>query len=469
MEQNLKSINQEWLTRTTGDPFADTGGYAIEYLFERMPEKNIFELIEYTTKLYVYDWESKLHAFFLNSKMTQAAFDSTRKIGEVKKYYTELADEKNGIDGYCRLSGQKTKLFPAGRDNSILSGSGTLINFHHFFQQGIMLSKEMLIRMHFVPLGTILLQGKGAIFKSNDNALTKYFVGKNVKDNLHRIASGSNEKGVIKSEFKNPANALFAFIDDAIPKVKLHKELDGQISLSLFHFTNFGASPEVKLYQIPARVFAFYTFCTQGRYRKDWSFFVRSHYYNSKNKGAVYNEKTEQIEITKKESIETIGYNDYQIWTNWVYHKLLSGESLLKQFLRWSKTHEINLSIIEKYQVKIRFMKKQTIEKIKELADFIIKDKDENAIKKNIKALDGAKNSYLLRRFILKNIIVKNHQEGNSETIVTLDEYVDFLFPDGNSWQEVRDMLLIAIYQKMHEHKLSIAIEIIEEEVNETL
>ena len=32
-----------------------------------------------------------------------------------------------------------------------------------------------------------------------------------------------------------------------------------------------------------------------------------------------------------------------------------------------------------------------------------------------------------------------------------LDEYISYLFPDGSYWGEVRDMLLIYIYEKLHD------------------
>ncbi|MBN1181312.1 MAG: hypothetical protein JXB49_03425 [Bacteroidales bacterium] len=31
MKQNIKTIDYEWLTKTSGDPFADIGGDVIEY------------------------------------------------------------------------------------------------------------------------------------------------------------------------------------------------------------------------------------------------------------------------------------------------------------------------------------------------------------------------------------------------------------------------------------------------------
>ena len=87
MKQTYKTIDYEWLTRPTGDPFADAGGFAIEYLSEKFPEKDILELIDYITKIYVEKWGGKLDAFFLNSKITNNAFKGNKKIEETKKYF----------------------------------------------------------------------------------------------------------------------------------------------------------------------------------------------------------------------------------------------------------------------------------------------------------------------------------------------------------------------------------------------
>ena len=101
--------------------------------------------------------------------------------------------------------------------------------------------------------------------------------------------------------------------------------------------------------------------------------------------------------------------------------------------------------------------------KIKELATFLVREEDADKIKKRIKALDGAKNASALRRFVLKDIVAANYVSGNDSPIVTLDEYVNYLFPDGSYWAEIRDLLLIAIYQELHER------DIISEELKDEL
>jgi CRISPR-associated protein Cst1 len=463
MKKTYKTIDYDWLTRPTGDPFADTGGYVIQYLSDLYPNKDIDELIEYVTKIYVKDWEAKLNTFFLNSKITQPAFKGNRKINETIKYLDSIIKETAITEtGNCRITGRSVKLFNAGRDNMIMSGSGTFINFHHYFESGLKLSKEAIIRMHFVPFGSLLLSGKVAILKSNDEALSYFFVKNNIKDNLASIRNGLNE-GVIKSEFKNPANALFDFVQKVISQISTYKSLEGKASLSLYHFTNFGASPEIQIYHLPATVFLFYSYCNKINYKQDWLNFIRSHYFNSKNKGAVYDRKEETFKVEKKGEIESIIYDEYKTWTNRVYNKLLSGQSILPEFYRWSKNgYKLHFDIIRIYQQNIRNMKKETIDKLLELADFIINDRSEDEIKKLISKLNGASKAHELRRFLL-SLISENYNKDNEKPLITVKDYTDYLFSDSGNTGELRDVLLIAIYQKMHE--LNLKVEIPEEAI----
>ena len=99
-------------------------------------------------------------------------------------------------------------------------------------------------------------------------------------------------------------------------------------------------------------------------------------------------------------------------------------------------------------------MKKETIDKIEQMADYIIYSNDEIGIGKAIKKLDGVRNSYDLRRFVLKDIVERYYEDGNEEAIVTVKDYAEYLFPDTDSWRETRDVLIIALYERLHKmHK----------------
>lgn len=454
MKKNIKGIDYEWLVKSTGDPFADAGGFAIEYLFEKFPNIDIEELIEYITKIYVNKWQGKLNAFFLNSKITQPAFQGSKKIDETLKYFDRLIKETEPYEiGYCRITGQETKLFYSGRDNSIMTGSGTLINFHHNFQKGIALSKEAIIRIHFVPFACQQLQGKIGLMQSSNQNLSRFFVRSTVDKNLHEIGLGISE-GVTKSELNRPVNAIFNFVNDALSQLN-DLVLDSSIpSLTLYHFTNFGATPDIKLYQLHSKVFLFYRTCTQIKFRDDWQNFIRSNYYDSQNKGVKYDVSNGQFILSNAKELVTIEYNEYKQWYNRIFQKLILEESLLTDFLRWIKLHKFNFTIVSIYQQHIRGMKKETINKIKELASFLVREEDADKIKKRIKTLDGAKNASMLRRFLLKDVVNANYTGGNKYTILTIEEYLNYLFPDGSYWAEIRDLLLIAIYQELHEKGL---------------
>ena len=470
---NNDKLEIEYLTKVTGDPFADTGGLVIKYLWSlpQLKDKDILGLIDYAANIYVNRWGGKLHAFFLNSKITQPAFKGQQKIDEALKYYRGLIEETEKYQpGYCRISGRKSNLFPAGRDNHILSGSGTFINFHHNFEAGLFLSKEILIRMFFVPFGLLQLSDKVAMLSSNYEKVTEFFVERNCNQNLQALSSGTAE-GLLRSEFNNPANALFSFADSYLSshlKTILESADDelfnlADVTLNLYHFTNFGASPEVVIHILDSRVFKFYAFCNRIKIRKEWNKFLRGNYRNSKHKGALFSE--DNAEWSSKN--EMIGYEEYKIWKNNVLDNLLVGKSILGNILKWNILHPFPFIIVEKYQTIIKNMEKRTVDKIRQIADFIVSDRATDFITKSIKRLNSEKTPHGLRQFIVK-LNSENYQRQAKSPLVTVQDYAEYLFPDGGNWREVRDVLLIAIYEKLHESNIVVEAPILEDEEIET-
>jgi len=475
MKQTYKTIDYEWLTRPTGDPFADAGGFVIEYLSEKFPEKDIFELIRYVTiDNYISTWKGKLHSFYHGSKITNPAIktDEARIEGSLKLFENIITEKEPSEPGFCRICGRETKLFSLGRESLMLAGSGGFINFHHFFDTGLKLSKEVVIRMFFMPLGTILLQGNIALLYSNNIEAVKLWIRDNCSKNIARIGKNLNSEdaaGALKSEFTKIPNALFAFIDRLLTRTP---NINKDTSLTLYHSSNFITKSELHIYSLSSTVFRFYLTCLQPIYKEDWQKFVRSHYFDSKHKGAKYNIQSDNFEMVKSKIEETIEYEEYRQWFNVIYHKLLNGENIRPEILRWSRKHPFNFKIVETYQQKIIGMKQETINKIKELATFLVREEDADKIKKRIKALDGAKNASALRRFFLKDVVVQNYAEGHKEPIIKLEDYLNYLFPDGSYWAEIRDLLLIAIYQELHERnliseELKIELETESESINE--
>lgn len=453
----MEDIDLEWLTKTTGDPFVDVGGHVIKLLweYENNTEKDILKTIEFVTKIYVNKWNGKLHPFFLNSTITQPSFKGNRKIEETLKFYGKIINNKsNYIEDICRFTGRKTKLFLCGRDNSILTGSQTFTNFHHAFEPGLYISKEILIRYFFVPLGVEYLGDKLAVISSNFENISYQYSANNFKKNIDRISTGISEN-ILKSDHSYPSNALFEFSSYCIKEIKNIENA----SLDFYHFTNFGASPDINIYSLPASIFSFYRFCNQAKYKEYWNRFINFNYHNSKFKEYEYNQQKDKFEHKKNRAKDPISNEDFKIWKNKILEKLLNDQSILRDIRRWSIKNKFPFEIVEFYQGVIRNMEKKTIEKIKEISEFVVNDSDESKIANFIKKLDGARKGFELRRLLLK-LVRDNYHEGNEQPLITLEDYVHYLFPDGAIWSEIRDLLIISIYQRLHDKKLSLDIEL---------
>lgn len=450
------NIDENALFCVTGDPFADAGGYALKELMTQFPDKGILGLIMLATHIYVDEWDAKINPYFLNSKITQPAFDAEKKKSETRSYFEGML---NGAlpsrKGYCRITGRYADLYPAGRDNTVLSGSGKFVNFHHTFAPGMMLSKEVLIRYHFLPLASEYVLDKISVISSSSASVAELYARRCCARILSDVGENQSS-GILRSHSRSTGTAIFRFLDDLFTKYRD----DGKgHSITMYHFTNFGASPDVQIYTLPSKVFLFYRVCCNAVYREEWNDFVARYYKTGDYKNISFDVSSGSYVASNI----YIKENEYQYWRNVVYDNLLSGISILRMILQYSRKSVFDLNLLKNYLINIRNMKKETVEKIYQIADFIMQAYDESDMKNIIRSLDGVKNSYLLRRFLLHNVITKNYSQGN-DMIVSVEDYVDYLFPDTSSWIEVRDVLLIAIYQRLHERHTEIEVDVIEDD-----
>lgn len=439
-------INDSWLFQRTGDPFADTGAWVLEVFQKEHPDDDILKLIERVAKIYVNYWDAKINPFFLNSTITQPAFKGERKIRETLEYFINLLEETGEPkEGYCRILGQQTRLFPAGRNNHILSGSGTFINYHHAFEEGILLSKEVLIRIFFVPLGAIFVGNRVAVINSNRTEIEKLFVRNIVRENLKRIGSGNTE-GVLKSLYPNPANAIFEFVKDCISDYDIPE--DEEVEVNLYHFTNFGASPEISLYTFSARLFRFYRKILKSDFKVNWLRFIRSHY---RSKEVVYKENEDLFVIESKKEATSVSEEKVKSLFNDIYHKLLNEKDILSSMAAWCHRQYLQqrpfkfFHIASLYQTFLKDMKKETLEKIERIADIVVNNEKRN---RWLNQLRRVQSDWKFRNFLI-DIIEDNNNRNSREPVITLKEYVEYFQADGVYSRQIRDLMLISIYEKL--------------------
>jgi len=98
----------------------------------------------------------------------------------------------------------------------------------------------------------------------------------------------------------------------------------------------------------------------------------------------------------------------------------------------------------------VRGMNKQRIEKIKKLADRIAECIEKSGDKNRVNALQSAKDLVSFRNQL--RLIFRDWQkQGQAEPLITFDEYIEIVIPgDYAGWTEVRDLIVIRLYEKLH-------------------
>ena len=316
--------------------------------------------------------------------------------------------------------------------------------------------------MFFVPLGSIQLLGRVAIMQSNNDEIITYFVDDNVHENKRKIGTGSSE-GINTWSHKSLSSALFDFAQEWLIEAK-DLPAKSNVELNLYHFTNFGASPEIALYNFSSSLFKFLSRMNSHTYESEWRSFVNSHF---RKKGAEYINESDSFAVTAKKKTETIGYQGFKNWYNPIYDSLLNKRSILKPILKRvaKQRRSFNFEIVKHYQIQLRDMNQKTLTVIERIADFVLNDT--NSLKKKVNSLRKPQKAFLFRK-ALRKLEEENLDKQNSDTLFSLEEYAIELFPDGTYWQEIQDLLLIAIYQKMHEQKIWFDETIVDDATEET-
>ncbi|AEX84725.1 CRISPR-associated protein (Cas_CXXC_CXXC) [Marinitoga piezophila KA3] len=437
----------------TGDPFVDAGGVVLEYLKNQFPEKNIIDLIDFAAEIFIYKWNGKIDSLQLNSNIThnskRGSLEKQKKAKEnVKKYFENILNSGSFSDasGYCRICGKKGKNFKVGRETFPLSGSGKFVNFHHGHENGILLCNDCITKLFFLPLAVLQMRKNLALLHVHSEKIKEYWIEKVIKKNLDNYSKNISE-GILKSKLNNPKNALFEMASELINEFEAKNEY-----LQLFYFTNFGANPNCEIYILPNPVFRFISkvlrYC-----RKDWFVFIKRYYKVSK---ATWDYTTFEW-VSEKEGKITKDY--YQDEKNMVIEYLLEGKSLigiLKKFYRenFLKKKEVSSLILDYYLKEVKNMDLKQIELIKRLGKSIIEiSRKENNFKKYLTMIEGANKAFQLRAIII-TLIKKHYINGEEKPLITLDEYVNYLFPDGQYWSEIRDILLIYLYELLHEENI---------------
>lgn len=418
---------------------------------EAVPKESVEDKIRFATDIYVDHWKGKLHSFFLHSKITtiHASKKPERQRKDTLEYYLGVArgEKKPFSQSYCRICAQKGPLFESGRDNYPLVGSGEFVNFHHFHETGLLICKDCLVRIYFAPLGVLEAGGNLIVLQLQSDYMRELWREEVIQKNLDKASRGSSE-GLLKSNLLRAQNALFHFAGRLIDKF----ENQPSQQIRLFYFSNFGSTPDVAIHDLPNRIFLFLKRVLKSDFRKDWQYFIKKHF---RIKKAQFDETAQEWFETKKKHTRTLDGEEY-VGTHYnvIYDSLLAERSILRYLCQTHKVKSFPILISISYLKEVRQMKQEQIDLIRQISNKIIGLSEKGGdFKKFITPIEGARYAHELRTAILR-MVKAHYKNGEPEPFVRFNDYVEYLFPDGQSWFEVRDFMLICLYEKLHELRI---------------
>ncbi|MDO8869558.1 MAG: type I-B CRISPR-associated protein Cas8b1/Cst1 [Methanobacteriaceae archaeon] len=417
----------------TGNPFVDAGIWAISQWVGKKPEEvnkdDLKSIVDEIVDLYLTPkWSKNLYQIFPNNPITNNAVKDKKE--RYSGILNELIEEISflGDNGDCIACGRRNTAQRSGKDRVPLTGSKKLINYFSFGSDGADYCPACAFAIQFVPLMSYAC-GNMLLIHSDSKKIMKIW-SKNIKKNIDNQISSKNYTGCPNEGFKNPKNAIFHIIQDIIIKYEERGFIESP-SLSFYHFTNFNQGPSLDIYLVPTPVFRFLAYVPQDEKKEDWFRIVR--------RGYLY----VNWDKVKEE-------NDYKNRENSVYNNLLENKSIIRFFIdRKNKEAIGGWGLISYYLEEVRKMDEKRIDAIKrvgdELSDYIMEMDDI----KTLSRLEIAKD-YRSFRNILRIIIKKRIENGIENPLFTFEDYVNYLFPDGNlTWRETQDLILFRIYEKL--------------------
>ena len=421
--------------KNTGNIFVDSGIFALSRWFnikiEDIEIEHIKELSNEISKIYTMPaWKKNMYSIFPNSVLVNSAV--TGDLSEI--YLEELNSFIDTITPYsengdCIACGCRNSISSFQKSKIPLTGSGALKNYFPFAEEGVDYCPLCVLLTQFSPLVMYRSGGKFILLHSNSNNVMKYWAKQSI-DNIKNQILLNEYSGCFDEGLNNPTNAVFRIIQNIIFKYD-ERWYEDNPSLNFYYFTNYNQNPDLSIYIVPTPVFRFLTFIPQDE-RINWFKILKTAYKN-----------------VKWEKVES--FDDYKNNPNEIYNRLLINKPIIRFFFSVkSKKALCSWNLVKYYMREVRNMEEERLVAIRNLGDNLAEYIQTNDKKKVLTSLENASN-YNSFRNILRKVIKDKISNQDEKLLFTFDEYVKYLFPEGNlTWRETQDLILFRIYEKLN-------------------
>lgn len=438
------------IIKWTGNPFVDCGIAAtIAYCQKNSPNeistldlqamKNLL-LVVYTKPA----WRKSFHNIFTgNCKLLQNAFKTDeRRNDEYRIFLDSLISETQelGEIGNCIACGQRNFISRKSKVEIPMTGSGSSKGFFPSATNGADFCEICTFMIQCSPLNYYVCGGaRFLIVHSSSEGIKEAWANETIKEINNQI-SKNEFTGSLNEGFSNPQNALFEISSKIIRNFKRQFAKEN-VSISIYHFSNYLQNPELYIYEMPSPIFGFVRKTQLDTYRENWQRIVR--------RGFFFRQKGKQIPL----NVEKITDEDFKSKKNAVYLDLLEGKSIIPRFFnRRERKVYSDFALLKVYLKEVLFMNDQRIETIRKVADEIaayIKQSPRG--KRRLRDLEI---SVKFRDFCntLRKISKERIELNPEKPLFTFDQFAKELFPEGSyQFGDTRYLILFRLYEQLHD------------------
>lgn len=446
-------------SQSVGDPMVEIGRLGLIEFCGKDKFESIEEVKQFVEKLfniYVFKSAKTLNQVFsFNSKFTNDSlvrrFSSDKEKKEARlRFALELYNAliKDSKKGYCLSCGKKDDLCSVGKTILPLTSGPSNANFTSNFSNQFLMCKECMTSLFFTPINMKKIAGRMGFMISNNQEINKFWSEEN-----HEEFNASLVKN-IDVLVDSKINIFENFIYKTIEELQ-EEEFFGDITFYLISNTDKGS--EINLIHIFENQMRFIHKIAPQFFKNElptsdkneWNSLVYK--YSSLDANKKYRTRNETIgdkKVTVKFEDEVIKNKNYKATMKYFNPLLISfiqGKSLLGFF----KRNHSSWHLTQIYLKEIKGMREERLVVLKKVADGLqqLNGDDKSFINKVVFPIERTKSQgefrEKLREFMRKFLTKSN------EPLFTAEEMVFQILPSGENWLETKDILLIALYEKL--------------------
>lgn len=445
MKRNLLDFSETTMeldfSQPVGDPIVEIGRLGlIEFCgkdkFEHLEE--IEEQVKKLFNIYIFKPVKTLNQVFsFNSKFTHNSTSKNldERLKQALGQYDELIKELK--EGYCLSCGKKDNLCSVSKTILPLTTGNSNANFTSNFSNQFLVCKECMTSLFFAPINMQKTSGRMGFMISNNEKINKFWSEDNIKEFNANIVK--NVDSLVDSKINIFENFIYKTIEEL-----QEENLFGDITFYLISNTDKGS--EVTLIHITKNQMNFINYVAPKFFKDslptkdkdEWNYLLFK-YSKQERKEEGKNIKFEDEVIKNKDYKSTIKY------FNPLIKNFIQGRSIL-YFL---KKNHASWHLTQIYLKEIQGMREERLIVLKKVAERLqeLNSGDKEFIRKIVFPLERTRSHSefreklreLMRRFLTKS----------NKPLFTADDMVLYILPSGESWAETKDILLIALYEKL--------------------